>query len=476
MTAIRVDRTRRAAPKKRRRQQPLTKWLRDRTSPIDFGIKTRGDDPHPIHVNSKNAILSAFNGGRWLKRMKNADFEDHFAGRETYYFTGNGRSRSPEMLVNIDIDCHKAGTLEGAKAFAAWLREHHYPNLYYEVSTNGNGVHGYVVLSKCGFIDNSVNELLGRLQQHLRALLRSQSFDVEGVEIKGMCSEVEWGDKRGEVRTFKCGSLAKLPRESERFDELKNTTRLSAQDLMRLPPVHKQKQNGGRSLPGSVTGCVISPEEQQNCKTAYLELAHLLMNRRALPTTSRTVVTAEDLAIFMMLLKFFTSSMNPDGSLPHKRFRSLWKAVYQAGDVDRDFQDNRFAVCRTYLSSLGLIDWEDSTYVVGALGKDGRRHGGQACKWQASESLLSLMKSMERAEEIRIHEDSLVTGPVISRGEEEASLALAEILLLIENLTPTPYWQTTRPQQITEPPPLMLNPDEIMKHLPNIETMWTVAI
>jgi len=50
--------------------------------------------------------------------------------------------------LNIDIDCHKTGTLEGAIAFANHLKDTLFPNLYFEVSTNGNGVHGYIIIEK----------------------------------------------------------------------------------------------------------------------------------------------------------------------------------------------------------------------------------------------------------------------------------------------------------------------------------------
>ena len=46
-----------------------------------------------------------------------------------------------------------------------------FPNLYFEVSTNGNGVHGYVVIEKADLGSVILNELSRRLQQHLRQIL-----------------------------------------------------------------------------------------------------------------------------------------------------------------------------------------------------------------------------------------------------------------------------------------------------------------
>src|SRR5580704_14505044 len=114
----------------RRRPQSIYQWLQERTSSIDFGMKHEG---HPIHCNTNRKVLEAFSRRRWLTRMTRAKFDAHFSGEETFYFTGNGRCRSSETLVNLDIDCHKSGTLTGAIAFAAHLRAHHLPNLYFEV-------------------------------------------------------------------------------------------------------------------------------------------------------------------------------------------------------------------------------------------------------------------------------------------------------------------------------------------------------
>ena len=56
-------------------------------------------------------------------------------------------------------------------------------------------------------------------------------FDIETVEIKGRCQVIIWGRRRGEVTNYKAGVLAKIPRHADRFDELKNTTTLTVQQL-----------------------------------------------------------------------------------------------------------------------------------------------------------------------------------------------------------------------------------------------------
>ena len=62
-------------------------------------------------TSSSTSSASGWAGtGRRLSRLRNADMADHFAGRKTFYFTADGRSAAPEVLINIDIDCHGSGT------------------------------------------------------------------------------------------------------------------------------------------------------------------------------------------------------------------------------------------------------------------------------------------------------------------------------------------------------------------------------
>lgn len=53
--------------------------------------------------------------------------------------------------------------------------------------------------------------------------------------------------------------------------------------------------------------------------------------------SGRVAVTVKDVAVFLLLLRFFTNNMNQNGTLPWARFEALWTALYQAGDVERAF-------------------------------------------------------------------------------------------------------------------------------------------
>ena len=461
----------------------IYKWLRDRTSAIDYGLK---HDGHPIHANRNQYVIEAFNQGRWLRRMTNAMFNAHFDCLATFYFAGNGRTRSGETLVMIDIDCHSAGTLEGALAFARFLREQHFPSLYFEVSTNGKGVHAYIIVEKFDLHAECVNALLKRLDQHLKTILANTEFDVELVEVKGTCPVFVWGMEKGQLSNYRSGQLAKLPREHHRFDELQKTARIKSLDLFRLPPTDDDcaprsvrstvapELTAVRLLAGSVAGSasgrLISDAELNQLTGHYANVAALLLDHHHLRTAGRSLVTAEDVAIFLMLLRFFTENMNADGTLPQARFKGLWTALLESRDVDRQFDDKRFATIRNYLSSLGLLDWEDEHFVVGSAARRGR-----ACKWKASDLLMSMLR-WEDAETVEAMSSTISISTSTDRREERgAPLAGTELLKTVQNLVRMPDHEVVRPIELVDNTCLRINPDEIARFVSPFEVELGVA-
>ncbi len=113
-------------------------------------------------------------------------------------------------------------------------------------------------------------------------------------------------------------------------------------------------------------------------------------------TAGRTVVTNEDVAIFLLLLRFFSENMNTDGSMPVRRWKKMWQALFEAGDINRAFCPQRFKVIRDHLSSLQLLDWQDETYRIGWFDEDGEYHKGKSSKWHASERLMGMLQGTVR--------------------------------------------------------------------------------
>ena len=127
-----------------------------------------------------------------------------------------------------------------------------------------------------------------------------------------------------------------------------------------------------KKLSGSISGHHFGPEELAKLGGGYLSLAKELLGERKLVAKGRRAVTEEDLAVFLMLLRFFTHNMNADGSLPVARWKEMWSALYGAGDVGRAWCHHRFATMRNFLTGEGWLSWQDEDFVVGVLDDDGR--------------------------------------------------------------------------------------------------------
>jgi hypothetical protein len=324
---------------------------------------------------------------------------DHFEGRATHYFWGDGRVKTAFSLIKIDIDCHKVGDLITAMAFAEHLRDNYFANLYFESSTNGNGIHAYLIIDKRGFGDIRLHSLCQTLDKSLKAIHRmwqviNPHLPVELVEVKGQPPRITW-EQNGTMREFTSGQFAKLPRELQtRFEEFRNTPVL---DQIQINALHKEVANQPIVIPfpkvskaskakGSLTGSVVKRETLDEYP-AYLSLAQRLMPE-SIKTTGREVATAEDLAIFLMILGVCTKAMNSDGSMPTRRFQRNWECLHENGDINRPWNGKRFTTLRNFLSREGFLDWDDVHYIPGPMSPTGK---GESARWCASEALLDLI-------------------------------------------------------------------------------------
>jgi hypothetical protein len=370
--------------------------LRKLIHQFDFGCKREGI---PKHSNPAARIAAFIEGDRqcFPRQMRNEHFYAHFSANETYYFTADGRlpHRASKdghdyTLLMIDIDCHNGtGSLSGAIEFAEYLRLHWLPNLYYEVSTSGTGVHGYLFLNKEGCGGQWINTVARHFQSWLRGLLAEFKFNVSGIEIKGTSPEVT--RIVGGKISFKCGQLAKLPREMlTRFDEFKRTPVVSGREIMRLP-VPEKVHAAESSL-----GPMFSGQDLDRLRSVHHVAAKKLLNSPSQPLpTGRVQVVREDVAVFFFLLEWFTANPNSDGSMPMARFEVCWKYLVKEGHVKRQFDSKRFAAIRNWLDRLSLLEWEDANFYPGFISATGRFVRGQACKWKASEEMMNWLTELE---------------------------------------------------------------------------------
>ena len=115
-------------------------------------------------------------------------------------------------MIDIDSEgAHGGGTTEGAWKFGELVRDCLFPGLYLEPSTNGKGVHGYLILEKLGIKTDLVRQVLKNLDAYLKKLAVSVVADVACVEIKGQPPRIEY-DKKGNITGITFGQWAKLPR------------------------------------------------------------------------------------------------------------------------------------------------------------------------------------------------------------------------------------------------------------------------
>ena len=360
----------------------------------DAGQASRQARPQAGEPQGAGAPYLAGNWGARVRKLTLAAVIRHLVGDDTTYFTAN--PLGDETLLMIDVDCHSRGTLEGATRFAEHLKRNFFPDLYYEVSTHGNGIQGFVVVDRRLWKDADYKAVVRDAEKWLKRVLRRTTFDVEDVELKGTPLVVSWGRRRREVAGVTFGFLAKMPRDWRRFAEWQGTTRMTAHDLRRLPelfpvpeaepePQQQREAPVRQAAKGSVSGKLVAPEVISKLEPLVREL--LRLGTPKVTGASRAVVVAEDVQTALAVLRACTLDMNADGSMPMVGSKAIWDAAYRAGDTSRGFSFRRFAAIRDTLSDMGLLEWEDETYSF-----------GKACKWRASGELMGMIEKALNAD------------------------------------------------------------------------------
>ena len=425
---------------RRKRMRAEAKWLLTLIGE-DWGIRVLpagADELRPVHANVNKrfeAVIGSRRTGRqvasgksmfdelvtvpweeavheeapkprtWLQRLSQRRIIRHFEGvprefriggetvvkPETFYFTGR-RTRKGETcltLLMLDIDAHKVGNLDNAMEFARRLKDGFLPDCYVETSTNGKGAHVFLIIDKTDWADADYNAVLKELDGWLKAVLAETGIELDTVEVKGSCATVSWKDG---MPKHVAGTLAKLPREWERFDELRRSPVYTAHQLLALmkanpikagcaPKTQRMRQSGSIPCHGIV------PERIESWIEAAKRLLPMAVHVGR-TTENRLVVTSEDVGIFCALLEFVGKHMNSDGTLPWARTKGLWDCLHERGVVCRSFNAKRFAWIRRFLDGAGLVEVQDPTYVIGE----------RAAKWSPSAAFWELASSLDHKE------------------------------------------------------------------------------
>lgn len=387
-------------PKKRKRtgqytnSDPLIGFLRDRISRLNYGIKVPDLGVRP-ELNQKR-LIARYNERRFGVALKNDQFLDHFASRQTYYFWADHTASSPEILVMIDADAgkdHGGGTTKECWRFMELVREKLFPGLYLEPSTHGEGVHGYLVLQKLGIRADLVRLGLKNLDRYLKKLAASVGADIACVEVKGLPPSVTYDDK-GNITAITFGQFAKLPRGRGVLDTCKvpnNDLALLDPDEIKVEPQPEKpvvKKVGSHRPLGSFDSRVVRQETLD--KLPELEKLSSSLLRQWIGTDSfkadRWTVTATDLAQFFALM--LSIKPKSDDSLPVRAVGRLWEEVYLAGDFARPWNHHRFKAIRDLLSRHGHIDWVDFRFQYVPERK------GRCSRWRISDELRNALLSL----------------------------------------------------------------------------------
>ena len=229
-----ISNSSRISPEKR-----VLAWIRKRIHPYCWGKSDRFKEE--FSQTSRRQILDFFACLRYelplrfLPRINNQGFMMHFTGQEIFYFQASGRWKVPETLIKMDIDCHTKGSFQGAVECVDWLKSNGFPNLFWSRSTNGRGIHAYLVVKKMGDGDETLDNAITKLERWLQYQHHLQGWDIEKIEVKGRPPIFTWGNQKYELADVRMGTLAKVPVEAiDRPEELMATTSVSIPWLNRL--------------------------------------------------------------------------------------------------------------------------------------------------------------------------------------------------------------------------------------------------
>jgi hypothetical protein len=384
----------------KKKYRTLTGFFRDCTFFTVFGEKTSvGVRPS----RTKQSFIYNWNKGRCWGGFSAADFLQHQLGKTTLYYFGTPWIGQEFSLAMIDIDCHHKGTLQGAIKFAEFLKTNHFPDLKYETSTNGQGIHAYVLIQQIQLGCTALNQALNCLEKWLQTL--TAGFDIELVEVKGHAPDIAWGDRnrdqRSQISSLRYGQFAKLPRNIS-LQDLINTQMISVDELRgrkyRVPDIESpdiashDDQIRAAKCPssGSIEGLFINQKELD--RLPHYENIWMNQTQGELLKASHWQVSAMDGAIFLMVRKALK-----EPNCPIKRIMAFWNRLYELGHVNRPFNHHRLKAIRDCLSMNGNIKWISNEYWH--YGEDQTKKG-RACQWTLGDKLLKLMEvTAEKKEE-----------------------------------------------------------------------------
>ncbi len=314
--------------------------------------------------------------------VKKSDLEAHVSSKKTLYFWASESPLLRYALVMLDIDVKKAkgkGSVEAGRKLAEHLKML-FPGSYWEPSTGGQGMHGYLLIDKDGYTSSNVKKGM----QNLAAFLRreAEGYDIEQIELKGAPPVVTWAGSSMEEITF--GTFAKLPRQAN-IDDLQGLHVIPLDKLLRDETfTAPAKAEAKAPKTGSCTFNLGDAKALH--RLACFAASEGLCGMRV----GKGVVTAEDTATALMVMQWMKEHPNPDKQAPTAMAEWLWGYLYETGVTMRCWDGRKWKAVRTLLGEKGLLDVIDSTYWFYADGSA----KGKAMQWEVTDAFAAVLRGL----------------------------------------------------------------------------------
>jgi hypothetical protein len=278
-------------------------------------------------------------------------------------------------MWGIDVDCHKTGTVEGAKK-AAEMLDYYLPGIHTEASTHGKGVHGYVVIDyqDHGPEDTKrIKEVYVNFIKTLDRKAKQIGIDIELIEPKGLPVNVIRAPNGSlNVTDSKQGVLIKAPRNIESAVKtciytIEQLEELTAEIAATIPEETKEGSKTGSGNSGAGSNAMFSQDEFDRVIPLARQL-HYANNLKHVVLASRVKIAVEDIAAFLLSLIFCKEhprKEHANGALPCTRLRKLWAFMQEAGIICRAYDPKRIAFIRNLLADYQFLEFRSATYAPG---------------------------------------------------------------------------------------------------------------
>ena len=343
----------------------------------DFAqLRDNGSFSRPNHDRWLRA-MAASPGERWktCSGLNNSLLQAHEQNKATVYTVPAQPNRHGKGMWGIDVDCHNAGTIEGARK-AAEMLAYYLPGIYTEGSTHGKGVHGYVVIDyqdhgpeDTPYIKETYSGFIKTLDRKARQI----GIDIELIEPKGLpVNVVRTPNGSLNVTASKQGVLIKAPRDIESAVEtciytIEQLEELTGEIAATIPEEKKKEGKNGGGNGGAGSNAMFSQDHFDRVIPLARQL-HYANNLKHVVLANRVKIAVEDIAAFLLILIFCKEhprKEHANGALPCTRLRKLWAFMQEAGIICRAYDPKRIAFIRNLLADYQFLEFRRATYGPG---------------------------------------------------------------------------------------------------------------